>query len=71
MLQVGRASQLAIFVLHDEVTEMINVLFAGGKHMLQMGSIQAAHHRFSSSQECKSLVLCAAVLSVSLFVPLL
>ena len=51
--------RLAIFALHDEVTGVIIVLFVGGKPRLQMETKQAAHHRFSSSQECKSRSLCS------------
>ena len=60
MATLGR---LAIFALRGEVTGVIIVLFVGGKPRLQMETKQAAHYRFSSSQECKRLVPCAAYLA--------
>ena len=64
--------RLAIFALRDEVTRVITVLFVGGKHArYKCRAKQIAYHRFSSSQECKRLVLCAAFLGVLFFVPLL
>ena len=51
--------------LRDKVTRVIIVLFVGGQVKKQ-----AAHHRFSSSQEWRFLVVSAASLGICLFVPL-
>ena len=63
--------RLAIFALRDEVTRVIIVLFVVGNICYKCRAKQSAHHRISSSQECRRLVLCAASLAISLFVPLL